>query len=84
MKGFMRKKSENEHTHPASSYQPEFGVGDSVFIWGTVDRIKIDADGVWYRVLLRNTDAITSVYPVTIHGSEVFSTGTKMNGGVDT
>lgn len=84
MKGFMRKKSEHENTHSASSYQPEFGIGDSVFIWGTVDKIKIDADGVWYRVLLRNTDAITSVVPVTIHGSEVFSTGMKMNGGVDT
>jgi len=49
MKGFMRKKSEHEHTHSSSSYQPEFGIGDSVFIWGTVYKIKIDADGVCFN-----------------------------------
>ena len=45
---------------------------------------RVFDDNHKYRVLLRNTDSITSVCPVTIHGSEVFSTGTKMNGGVDT
>ncbi len=81
MKGSMRKKSANEHIHSASFYQPEFNIGDSVFIWGTVDEIKIDANGVWYTVLLQNTDETTSVFPVTIHCAEVFSTGMKMNGG---
>lgn len=87
MKGFMRKKAENEHTHSASYYQPEFGIGDPVFVWGTVNEIKIDTDGVWYTVRLRNTKETVSVLPmtistlpITIHGTEVFPTGMKMNG----
>ena len=78
MKGFMQKKSENEHTHSASFYRPDFGIGDSVFVWGTVREIKIDANGVWYTVLLQDTK---SALPITIHGSEVFPTGLKTNGG---
>lgn len=91
MKGFMRKKSENEHTHSASFYRPEFGIGDFVFIWGQVEKIQINEDGVWYTVQLERTGGDDLSVPphgisgqsrfITIHGSEVFPAGLKTNDG---